>query len=171
MFDEPATSARIEFTGDRLSINAANASLSEVIRQVAARTGMQVEGNSHDERVFGVYGPGSAPDVLSALLYDSGYNVIMVGRTVDGAPRRLVLSLRGAATASQGAAVATRNNDDEDDDVPQQEVQQPPPPPNPVLQAAPASPPVAGQPRTPQQMLEELQRMHAGQQSQDLPHD
>jgi hypothetical protein len=35
--------------------------------------------------------------------------------------------------------------------------------------AAPGLPP--GQPKTPQQMLEELQRMHQGQQPQDIPHE
>ncbi len=167
MLDEPATPAQIQISGDRLSINATNASLSEVIREVAKDTGMQVEGNSRDERVFGSYGPGSPPEVLSALLYDSGYNVIMVGSTADGAPRRLVLSARGA-DSTQAAVTPARNSDDEDEEPPAQEVA-PAPPPNPI--AAPGVPPASGQPKTPQQMLEELQRMHQGQQAPELPHD
>jgi hypothetical protein len=173
MLDEPATPAQIQISGDRLSINATNASLSDVIREVAKDTGMQVEGNSRDERVFGSYGPGSPPEVLSALLYDSGYNVIMVGSTADGAPRRLVLSTRGAESATQAAVTPARNSDDEDEEPPVQEAA-PAPPPNPGLPGAPGVPGVpaaSGQPKTPQQMLEELQKMHQGQQAPELPHD
>ena len=108
MLDEPAAPAQIQLAGDQLSIHANNASLSEVIRQVAGQTGMQVEGNSRDQRVFGAYGPGSPPEVLSALLYDSGYNVVMVGSTADGAPRRLVLSARTSGLASAGAKLRGR---------------------------------------------------------------
>ena len=170
LLDEPAVPAKIELSGDLLSINATNASLSEVIRQVATRTGMQVEGNSRDERVFGTYGPGSPPDVLSALLYDSGYNVIMVGSTAQGAPRRLVLSTRAAAVTANGPAAPARTSDEDDEEAPA-EAQQPPPP-NPGLQTAPnLPPPTPGQPKTPQQMLEELQRLHQGQQAPELPHD
>ncbi len=169
MLDEPPTPARIQLSGDQLTISATNASLSEVIRQVAAQTGMQVEGNSRDERVFGSYGPGSPPDVLSALLYDSGYNVVMVGSMADGAPRRLVLSTRAAAATTTQGAVPVQRSGEEDDEEPVAEV--PPSQPNIAPIAAPGMPPGAGQPRTPQQMLEELQRMRQGQQQPDGPHE
>ena len=162
LLDEPSTPAQVLVNGDRLSIKATNTSLSELIRSVAAKTGMQVEGNSRDERVFGVYGPGSPPEVLSSLLYDSGYNVLMVGRTEDGAPRRLVLSPRSAAVSQAGAAPAS-HAEDEDDEAPGEAPPQQPAPQQtvPTMPAAPA----AGQPpRTPQQMLQELQRMQQNQQ-------
>ena len=170
MLDEPATPAQIQLSGDQLSISATNASLSEVIRQVASKTGMQVEGNSREERVFGVYGPGSPPDVLSALLYDSGYNVMMVGSTQDGAPRRLVLSTRSTNAANAGTAAPVRSSDEDDDEPVAETPQPPPPPPTPAPSAGNNTAP--GQPKTPQQMLEELQRMHQGQQAPaDAPHD
>jgi hypothetical protein len=169
LLDEPASPAQINISGNRLLINANNASLTQVIHQVASDTGMQVEGNTRDERVFGSYGPGSPEEVLSALLYDSGYNMIMVGSTADGAPRRLVLSTRAAGGTTQVATGAVRNsnsNEEEEEEAPAE----PPPQPGPSMQtAAPGLPP--GQPKTPQQMLEELQRMHQGQQPQDIPHE
>ena len=166
LLDEPSTPAQVLLSGDKLSISATNASLSELIRSVAAKTGMQVEGNSRDERVFGVYGPGSPPDVLSALLYDSGYNVMMVGRTEDGAPRRLVLSPRSASVSQTSAAPASHNEDD-DDEVPVEALPPQPPPPQQAAPAAPAAP-AAGQPRTPQQMLQELQRLQQNPQPSGL---
>lgn len=166
MLDQPAIPAKIEIAGNELAIEATNASLSDVIRQVAARTGMRVDGNLHDERVFGNYGPGSPPEVLSALLYDSGYNVLMVGSNVEGVPRQLVLSPRTAGPATQGSTALT-HHDEEDDDAAVEVaplIQQAPIP-------APPPPAVPGQPRTPQQMLEELQRMHRGEQPTDAPHN
>ncbi len=155
----------MQLADDRLTITATNASLGDVIRDVAAKTGMQVEGNSRDERVFGVYGPGKPADVLSAILYDSGYNVLMVGSTSDGAPRRLVLSARSAEAPGSPASQAPRaaNNDDDEADTAEQPPIQPPaqPPNNTVPPQA-----IPGQVKTPQQMLEELQRMRQGVQQQ-----
>ena len=168
MLDEPASAASIQVTKDGLSISATNASLSEVIRQVAERTGMQVEGNSRDERVFGVYGPGSPPEVLSSLLYDSGYNVIMVGSTADGEPRRLVLSPRSAPTGTTVAAATSTSNDDDDDQPETRPAEVVQPPPTPAVQTPPGA---ATQPRTPQQMLEELQRMRQGQSAGSNPNN
>ncbi len=173
LLDDPASSAKIQVEDGKLSIQATNASLTEVIRQVAAQTGMQVEGNSRDQRVFGLYGPGSPPEVLSALLYDSGYNIMMVGRTADGAPRRLVLSARttGTATAQSPVNQASRNDDEDETSDPPAEVAQPAPMQSPGMQPSPAAPAAPGQVRTPQQMLDELQRLHAGQQPQEVPRD
>jgi hypothetical protein len=164
MLDEPAAPATIDVTGGQLSIKATNASLSDVLRQVASRTGMQIEGNSHDQRVYGIYGPGLPDDVLSALLYDSGYNVLMVGSTVDGAPRRLVLSPRTAINPTQVANSQPVHNDD-DDETP---VEPPPPPPQPT-QPQGTSTTNPGQVKTPQQMLQELQRLTRPQQDQGNP--
>jgi len=169
LLDEPASPAQINISGNQLLINANNASLTQVIHQVATDTGMQVEGNTRDERVFGSYGPGSPEEVLAALLYDSGYNMIMVGSTADGAPRRLVLSARTSGGTAQVATAAVRNNNDEDEE---ESPAEPPPQPGPTMQTAPGLlPQPPGQPKTPQQMLEELQRMHQGQQPQEIPHD
>jgi len=169
LLDEPASPAQISISGNQLLINANNASLTAVLHQVATSTGMQVEGNTRDERVFGSYGPANPEEVLSALLYDSGYNMIMVGSTADGAPRRLELSTRTSGGTAQVATAAVRNNEEEEEEAPAE----PPPQLGPSMQtAAPGMPPgQPGQPRTPQQMLEELQRMHQGQQPQEIPHD
>jgi hypothetical protein len=66
-----------------------------------------------DERVFGTYGPGQARDVLSQLLQGSGYNVIMVGDQGQGAPRRIVLSIRPAPGEQPAAANNPASNDED----------------------------------------------------------
>ena len=171
LLEQPAVPATVALRDGRLSVTAANASLSQTLRDVAAATGMQIDGISKDQRVFGVYGPGSPREVLSALLDDSGYNVMMVGGLKDGAPRQVVLSARAAGSSAASSSPTTRTQASEDDDdeapAPPAEQQQPamvtPP------AGTPGTPGNPAQVRTPQQMLEELQQLHRGQDSPTAP--
>jgi hypothetical protein len=118
-----------------------------------------VEGFDADQRIFGVYGPGPARDVLSQLLQGSGYNVLLVGDQGQGTPREIVLSSRHAGSTVQAANAAPANANDEDVDTEEQPQPQP---------GRPAIPP-GGPARTPQQMQQEmqqqiLQRQQQGQQ-------
>jgi len=79
-----------------------------------------------DERVFGVFGPGQARDVLSQLLLGSGYNVLMIGDQGQGTPREIVLTVRTTGGA-QPAPASAPSEDDADEEQPQQP-QVPPPP-------------------------------------------
>ena len=89
--------------------------------EVATLTGAKLEGFDADQRVFGAYGPGPARDVLSQLLLGSGYNVVMIGDQGQGTPRRIVLSLRHAGSATTAATPAPANDEEADTD------EQPPP--------------------------------------------
>jgi hypothetical protein len=157
LLQEPAHDAQINLSGDTLSIHAENASLSAILHQVAAKSGMQIEGLNADERVFGSFGPGAPRDVLADLLNGTAYNVVLLGDLSNGAPRQLILSPATAhpgtaptpAPAQQANAVDDAN---EQEPEPQPEVQQPPTPP-------PGAPGV----RTPQQLFEQLQRMRSQQ--------
>ena len=80
------------FAGDTLSIRANNSSLSAILHQVAGKSGMQIEGLSGDERVFGTFGPGAPRDVLADLLNGTPYNLVLLGDLGDGAPRELILT-------------------------------------------------------------------------------
>lgn len=86
----------ITWNSQGLHIEAANASLSQILNQVSSETGAKVEGLSGDERVFGDFGPGQPRDVLSQLLHGSGYNFLLLG-TQDG-PLRVILSTRRTTT-------------------------------------------------------------------------
>ncbi len=185
MLDQAPAPAIVDFSADRLTIHAANSSLRAILDQLGRLTGVQVQGLTKDERIFGVYGPGTPQEVLSALLDDSGYNVLIAGRKPDGSPREVVLSVRstdppaGVATAANSRTQAA----DEGDEAEENNA----PPPQPAFFAAPPRGPQTAPPgstappgttstppqiKTPQQMFEELQRMHqaAGQsQSQSQP--
>ena len=126
---------------------------------------MKVDGLTHDERVFGSFGPGTPHDVLSDLLNGTPYNILMVGDLSNGAPGHLILTPASAgdvvpAPAPESGRTAEPADAEAGDQAP------PPPPP----QTAPRSQqPPPGFPqgvKTPQQLFEELQAMRQRQQQQ-----
>jgi hypothetical protein len=161
MLQQPAGEAQIVFTGDTLSIRADNSSLAAILHQVAGKSGMQIEGLSGDERVFGSFGPGAPRDVLADLLNGTAYNLVLLGDLGDGAPRQLILT----PSTRAGAALpppppATTTIDEAANEQPDAEI--PPPPPE-VPPAGTTPPPTPGV-KTPQQLFEQLQRMRSQQQ-------
>jgi hypothetical protein len=102
LLDQPAVPATITSANNELTVNANNSSLSQILRQVSSKTGMQLDGLGGDERVFGSFGPGAPREVLTALLNGTSYNVVMVGDLPNGAPRELLLTRRtGDGSSSQ----------------------------------------------------------------------
>jgi hypothetical protein len=160
MLQQPAGEAQIVFAGDTLSIRADNSSLTAILHQVAGKSGMQIDGLSGDERVFGTFGPGAPRDVLADLLNGTAYNVVLLGNLSNGAPRQLILTpaTHGGAALPAPAQVTA----DEASNEPEPAVE-PPPPPEPTPSGTP--PPTPGV-KTPQQLFEQLQRMRSGQQQQ-----
>ncbi len=161
MLQQPAAEAQIVFSGDTLSIRADNSSLSAILHQVAGKSGMQIEGLSGDERVFGTFGPGAPRDVLADLLNGTAYNVVLLGDLSNGAPRQLILTPAthgGAALPSLPQA----NTDEASNEPEPAEVPPPPPEPPPSGTTPPPTPGV----KTPQQLFEQLQRMRSAQQQQ-----
>ncbi len=144
--DKPAP-ASVTWDSHGLRIDAANSSLAQILDKVATATGAKVEGFDADQRVFGVYGPGQARDVLSQLLQGSGYNFIMIGEQGQGTPREIVLSYRHAGVVTAVVNAAPASDDDSDTD----EQTQPSPPPI-RLGITPGGPP-----RTPQQIMQQRQ--------------
>ena len=119
-------------------------------------TGARIEGLNTDERIFGVYGPGDPQKVLAELLDSSNYNVLIAGRRPDGAPREIVLSTPSALpaqTAVDAASFRMRTATTQPDNSGYADTATPAPMPSP--QGRPGT----EQPRTAQQMLQELQRM------------
>jgi hypothetical protein len=143
--NEKPSPASVTWDSQGLRIDAANSSLAQILTDVSTATGATVEGFDADQRVFGVFGPGPARDVLSQLLQGSGYNVILIGDQGQGTPREILLSLRHAG-AKTTTAVNPNSAPVSDEDADTEEQPQPGQPPN-RSGIVPGRPPL-----TPQQM-------------------
>jgi len=156
---EKPSPATITWDSHGLRIEAENSSLAQILDDVAATTGAQVDGMGNDQRIFGAYGPGLTRDVLSQLLQGTGYNVLMVGDQGQGTPRQIVLSSKdGTATPGSSAKSAANDDDDADTDEPQQATPPPPARPNPVIQS-----------HNPQQMMQDMQQRQQQMQQRNAP--
>jgi hypothetical protein len=137
--NEKPSPASVTWDKQGLRIDAANSSLAQILEDVATATGAKVEGLDADQRIFGVYGPGQARDVLGQLLQGTGYNVVMAGDQGQGTPRVIVLSSRHVGATTQAASAAPANDDDADTDEQPAQQQQTPQPARPGF--APGGPP------------------------------
>jgi hypothetical protein len=147
--DKP-TPASIHWNAAGLRIEAANSSLQQILKEVSTLTGATVEGLGSDQRVYGNFGPAPARDVLSKLLDGSGYNVLLVGDQGSGTPRQIILTGLDGKTAPKAATKSNSEENDEDVDTDDRQ-QQPQPQPPSVRNDF-------GQPRTPQQVMQEMQQ-------------
>ena len=163
MNDAPSPPS-IRWDSDGLKVDATNASLRQILDDVSTTTGAKVEGLGPDERVFGIYGPGPARDVLSQILHGSSYNVLMLGDQGEGTPRQIILSQRTKSGPQSGQA-NSRPAAVQDDDVEQPEAEEPnqQPPVNRPPMGQPIQP---GGPMTPQQRMLEMQRQQMQMQQQ-----
>ena len=179
----PPQRAQVTYADGTLSIVADNASLNQILRQIATNTGMKITGGVQEERVFGQYGPDTPTQVIAALLEGTGSNMILVHH--DGAaPSELILTARQGGPTPPNPNEAAFNDRSEPDEAPSESGRPPrgaPPQGNPVI--APVNPgPSTGtspantsQPdnpngvKTPQQIYEQLQRMRQQQQQQSAP--
>ena len=107
----PARHTAVTFENGLLSIQASNASLNGLLREVAKSTGMKISGSIPEDRVFGNYGPADPQRVLSTLLDGTGVNVLIVSNAAE-TPLELQLSPRsGAPTPPNPQAQAQQNED------------------------------------------------------------
>ncbi len=186
---KPEARLKIAYSDGMLTVDAANASLNEVLRQISQKTGMKVTGTVADESVFGQYGPASASEILASLLDGTGSNMLLVDN--KNGPAELVLTPRrgGATPPSPNSSFAGNNSRSEQQEpqyVPPVRPFQPPTitgrgPVNANSDGSPAfgqpggfgpggTPLVGDQQRTPQQIYEQLQQ-NSQQQQQAPPQD
>jgi hypothetical protein len=179
MSDQPPTAATVTFSKGQLTIHADNSTLLQILQAVTAHTGMKIQGSPGDHRLFGVYGPGSPTQVLTQLLSGFGFNYLLVGAAANGAPRTLILAGTAVSIPEPPQPVHSIQP------APRPTFPQPHYSPHPSYQYpqnrnfdrrpspsrdAPAArtPSQASRPHavpTPQQLLKELEAMHAKQQS------
>jgi hypothetical protein len=70
----------VKYASGQLSITATNASLKQILSEVAKAAGIKITGEVSDDQVFGQYGPAAPQAVLAELLDGTGINILMVGR-------------------------------------------------------------------------------------------
>lgn len=169
--NDKAKPASVTWNGRDLSVTAANSTLGQILHDVSVATGVKVDGLASiqgaqsSQRIYGNYGPASARDVLSQLLQGSGYNMIMVGDQGEGTPRELVLTAQASGGKGNGAPHANQPNQNSEEDAPEEPEPEPQPEPfRPQVNNEPVQPPQG--PRTPQQMLQEIQQRQQQQQQQ-----
>ncbi len=179
---KPEARLKVAYKDGLLIVDAANASLSEVLRQISQKTGMKVTGTVADESVFGQYGPLPVSEILASLLDGTGSNMLLVDSNTG--PAELVLTPRrgGATPPSSNASFAGNNSRSEGQEqyVPPVRPFQPPT----ITGRGPASanpdgspafgqpgnfgpggiPVISDQQRTPQQIYEQLQQQSSQQQ-------
>jgi hypothetical protein len=179
----PPQRPQITYADGTLSVAADNASLNQILRQIASDTGIKITGGVTEERVFGHYGPGDPGQVLAALLDGTGSNMILVHHDED-ASSELILTPRQGGPTPPNPHAAAYNDRSEPNEGPSQSMPSPPfprPRGNPVIPPANAGPPTGAAPanssppdnpnevKTPQQIYEQLQRMRQQQQQSTPP--
>lgn len=135
--------AKVLYADGRLTINAENSSLNQILHEISVQSGIRISGGVVDERVFGSYGPDTPARILATLLDGTGSNMLFLA-SEGSFPGELVLSPRtGGPTPPNPNAAALREPDQETIDRPPDASR-----PDPGVQiAAPAAQPaVAGQP-------------------------
>lgn len=180
---------QVSYQNGQLTIDSQNATLSQVLRSVQAKTGAFIDmpSGAGTERVVARLGPGKPKDVLAALLNGSKFNYVILGEPNQSAGvQKVILLSKSASTGENSTSVAAQNNihgaitsqaiepPEDEYPPPDQESEnqqlQPGQPGMPgsegltsdAINASPAL--IAPGNRTPEQMLQELQRMQQQQQ-------
>lgn len=183
--EQPPTPPQVTYRDGQLSIVSTNATLSQILRSVQQQTGavIDVPPGSGNERVVAKLGPGKPQAVLSSLLDGSKFNYVILGESKNpGAVQKVVLLAKSGGGASEPTVNTAQNNIRPQPPIPQPqpgveppEDEYPPNEPEVEQQQVPGAPGFPGsenlQPevinpgnRTPEQMLQELQRMQQQQQ-------
>jgi len=184
---QPPVAPQVSYLNGQLTIDSQNATLSQVLRSVQTQTGASIDipPGAGSERVVARLGPGKPKDVLSALLNGSKFNYVILGEPNNSGGVQKVILLAKSSSAGEPAPVMTGQNnfrappssqaveppeDEYPQNEPDSEVQlvpgQPGMPGGEGMQSDAANTPSQFAPgsRTPEQMLQELQRMQLQQQ-------
>jgi hypothetical protein len=184
--DMPPVPPQVTFRNGLLTVNAVNSTLSSLLTAIRNKTGIEFEGAelAGQDRVAISMGPASEGEVLASILSGSSLDYVVMGRPDSPTiVQRVLLTRRsrpGAAPVANGqpapAANAQQEGDEEgqdesaaDEQQPQDTAAQPPPvQQQPGGQAQPQQTPADqnAQPKTPEQLLQELKEMQQKQSGQ-----
>lgn len=155
--EQPPVPARITYRHGDLRIDANNASLTATLKEVSLETGMDIQGMDHDERIYGQYGPGPITSTLMHLLDGAGYSYVIFGGGGDKPPSKILLT--PASGGGGGGSVPST--------MPTQYVPPPATPQDPNAMTDPSQP---VEPKSPQEIFDEMRRMHPGRSNEYVPH-
>lgn len=82
----------VHYADGKLIVDATNASLNQILREISHKTGIKLTGGVTDERVYGHYGPAAPSEVLASLLDGTESNMLLVANTHG--PSELILTPR-----------------------------------------------------------------------------
>ena len=109
---QPASAPQVAFRDGQLTIVARNSSLGAILQEVQTQTGASIDMPANPtERVVGQFGPGPAREVLASLLNGSHFNYVLLGspQNPDALQKVVLLSKSSVSeqpiSASQSAAV------------------------------------------------------------------
>ena len=181
---QPATPPQVTYRDGQLTISSTNSTLSQVLRSVQTQTGATIDlpSGAGSERVVASLGPGKPQSVLASLLNGSRFNYVILGEPNNpGAVQKVILLAKSSPSAADAPVTGAQNN--LRPQLPQQSAVEPPedeyPQNDPDVenqnQVLPGQPGMPGSEnltpdvinpgnRTPEQMLQELQRMQQQQQ-------
>ena len=187
---QPPVPPQVSFKDGQLTIDAQNATLSQVLHSVQAQTGASIDmpSGAGSERVVARLGPGKPKDVLASLLNGSKFNYVILGGSNNSERvQKIILLSKNNSSGDATATTTAQNNvrpvspspvvDAPEDEYPppeqESENQNQPQPGHPGMPGSegltadtinPAQAVISPGNRTPEQMLQELQRMQSQQQ-------
>lgn len=174
--EQPPTPPQVLYKDGQLSITSVNATLAQVLRSVQTQTGASIEipANAGNERVAASLGPGKPQSVLASLLNGCKFNYVILGvPDKPNAVQKVILLAKtttagdaGSKNAYQPPAQQQPPTEQPEDEYPQAEPENQLQPGMPGMPGSENLQPDAVQPgnRTPEQMLQDLQRMQQQQQ-------
>jgi hypothetical protein len=181
----PPVQPKILFQNGLLTVQAPNSTLSDILNGIRTKAGIQFEGaQGAVERVAANFGPAPANEVLTDLLRGSRFDYVILGAN-DGTDfvQKVILTPRAGTNAPAPVVAAApgqpqpqpkppdapsegeedNSGNDEQANAPAEVVQ---PQPQPQPQAQPAEQQPSDQPKTTEQLLQELKQMQQQQQLQ-----
>ena len=177
----PVTPPVITYRDGLLTVQATNSTLGSVLTAIRNKTGIEFEGpEGASDHVALSLGPAPAGEVLSAIFAGSKFDFVAVGRQDNpNIVQRVIVTAKTQPGAVAGAQPQPRPNNngeggDEEENPdeqvnvgdPQDTAVQPVPGPQQQPQNQPQNQPQQQQPKSPEQLLQELQEMRKQQQMQ-----
>jgi hypothetical protein len=175
----PPVAPVVTYRDGLLSVQALNSNLSSVVTAIRNKTGIEFEGaEGISERVAIALGPAPEGDVLAAIFAGSKYDFLAIGRPDSPSiVQKVILTVKnkpGAPGEIQAQQQPPAANQGEEEEVPEeqpnpgdpQDTAAQPPVPQPPPQA---ETPPNQQPKTPEQLLQELQEMRRQKGSPEDP--
>ncbi|MGH9636896.1 MAG: hypothetical protein ACRD72_18860 [Candidatus Angelobacter sp.] len=175
----PPVAPVVTYRDGLLSVQALNSNLSSVVTAIRNKTGIEFEGaEGISERVALALGPAPEGDVLAAIFAGSKYDFLAIGRADSPTiVQKVILTVKhgpGAGAEAQAQPQPPAANQGEEEEVPEEQPNAGEPQDTPVQPPVPQPPPQAEtppnqQPKTPEQLLQELQEMRRQKGSPEDP--